>query len=126
MDIIEFKTGEKLPVAFPFEAIVELMGDYRITQYLSIYQSMKHQIQVLGAGLKYARLQQGEQFNMTAKEVFDLASNNMRQVREVHQIYDKELATYLNVYFRDEDSEEEEKEDLSEEDMEEQKEAVKP
>lgn len=121
MDIIKFKTGEELPVSFPFDAMVELMADDPILTYLEKYSSIKHQIEVLGVGLKWASTQAGQQWRKTPKEIKELAKSNPRQLKEVFRIYDAEVAKFLRVYF----SEEMEDIELSEKEIAEQEKAVK-
>lgn len=105
MDIIQFETGEKLPVAFPFQAIVELMGDDGILGYLEKYTSLGHQLEIMRIGLKYGAIQEGKVLDKKDAEILDLAQKNLKQLRSVFAIYDGELAIYLKVYFSSDDEE---------------------
>jgi hypothetical protein len=124
MDIIKFKSGEEYPISFPFEAMVDLMGDDGILDYLNKYNSLKHQIQVLGAGLKYGHLRDGKQFSATDKQLREWAKENPRQLKEVFQAYDQEVAVFLKVYFSQDPDEVQE--ELTEEEIKENKKRVKP
>jgi len=127
MDNIQFSTGEKLPVFFPFQAMVELMGDDGILSYLNKYTSMKHQIDILRVGLKYGAIENGKSFEMTDKEVGELAQKNLRQLKEVFGMYDSELAIYLKVYFSTEEEDDDKpKKKLTKEEKEKNEKAVKP
>lgn len=124
MDIIKFKTGEALPVDFPFDGMCELMGDRTLIDYLSMYSSLPHQVKVLEIGLKYGARKNGQKFEMTSADVRDLAFKNPHQIKEVFDIYDQNhLAHFLKVYFRGET--EEAKEELTEQEKKENEEAVK-
>lgn len=126
MDIITFKSGETYPISFPFDAMVDLMADDGILDYLNKYNSIKHQIQVLGVGLKYGHLRDGKPFTVTDKQVKDWARENPRQLKEAFKAYDAEVAIFLKVYFSTDNEEAEEpKEELTKEEKAENKKRVK-
>jgi len=125
MDIINFKSGGQYPISYPFEAIVDLMGDDGILDYLSKYNSIRHQIKVLHIGLKYGSIQSGKIFTMPEKEAKVLAQNNPRQLKEAFKMYDAELAIFLKIYFSETEGSEEDKTELTPEEIKENEERVK-
>lgn len=125
MDIIKFKSGE-FPVDFPFDAMVELMGDDGIWSYLQKYDSLKHQIEILKVGLKWASIKSGKPFMMTDAEVKELARQNPRQLLKVFKLYDTgELRTYVTIYFSKDDAEDGEEKKMTPQEKKENEEAVK-
>lgn len=107
MDIIKFtfKDEGEIPIAFPFQSMVDLMGDDGLAQYLDKFNSLKHQIEVLGAGIKYGAIQNGTPVIKTDKELFAMAEKDPQALKKVFQLYDKELTVFLRLYFSEEGEE---------------------
>lgn len=99
MDIRKFKVGsQELPVSFPFQAFCDLMADMGFNQYLRMYQSPKHQVEVLKTGLYHGHLLSGQIYKMSEKEVMHLAANQTKVLADVFKYYDQKLSEYIELY----------------------------
>lgn len=113
--------GEERPVAFPFQAFVELMGNLGYQPYLSIYQSPRHQLKILEVGLKYGHRHEGKLFKLQTKQIEGAAGENMKMLADVFKFYDTQLAEFLTLYQVNEEELPKNGQEISEEEVEAQK-----
>lgn len=99
--------GEELPVAFPFDAFYDLMGDKSYLAYLNGYQAPKHQLQILEVGLKYGHQLSGKVYRMNPTLIRKMVNKDMRFLAQVFRFYDGELQVFFDYYRQSEDQDEE-------------------
>lgn len=96
--------GESLPVAFPFEAMMELMGPNGFAEYSRSYQSPTHQVKVLGVGLKYGHMNEGIPFKLKDKQILALAKAHMPSMVAVWKMWDRKLTEFIGLFAAEEPS----------------------
>jgi hypothetical protein len=96
---MQVNIGDKVyNIAFPFDAVVELMGDVNFTDYFTSYNSLSHQLKVFEVGIRYGQLQAGVIEKQTPSFYKHLAQGNLGAVRKVWAAYDAELIKFLEIY----------------------------